>query len=35
VDGFIELPRHASVHLERAYDSNLARELLAESSLVM
>jgi hypothetical protein len=34
VDGSIELPEHASVHLDRAYDSNLARELLAESGLV-
>jgi hypothetical protein len=34
VDGSIELPEHASVHLDRAYDSNLVRELLAESGLV-
>ena len=33
MDGSLELPEHASVHLDRAYDSNLARELLAESGL--
>src|SRR5215203_5347081 len=34
VDGSIELPEHASVHLDRAYDSNLDGDLPAESGLV-
>jgi hypothetical protein len=29
-----ELPEHASVHLDRAYDSNLTRELLKDHGLV-
>jgi Transposase DDE domain len=34
VNGSIELPEHASVHLDRAYDSNLTRELLKDRGLV-
>ncbi len=34
VDDSIELVEQASVHLDRAYDSNLTRELLAERGLV-
>ena len=34
VDSSIELPEHASVHLNRAYDSNVTRQLLENRRLV-
>jgi len=34
VDSSIELPEQASVHLDRAYDSNVTRELLDNHGLV-
>jgi hypothetical protein len=33
VDSFIELPEQASVHLDRAYDSNVTRQLLNDRGL--
>jgi transposase len=34
VDSSIEMPEHASVHLDRAYDSNVTRQLLEYRGLV-
>ena len=34
VDSSIELPEHAHVHLDRAYDSNVTRQLLEDRGLV-
>ncbi len=34
VDGAIELPEQANVHLDRAYDSNVTRQLLKDRRLV-
>jgi hypothetical protein len=34
MDGSIELPEQASVHLDHAYDSNLTRQLLEDRGLV-
>jgi len=34
VGGSIELPEQASVHLDRAYDSNVTRQLLEDRGLV-
>ena len=34
VDGSIKLPEQASVHLDRAFDSNVTRQLLEDRGLV-